>query len=572
MTTTFDSSVGPDSVRFALEAAGQVMFEFDPQQDCVAWAEAKQVETVLGLSSDLQIASYDALMSHVAPEDAMMRSAQIAQAKAEGRAYTVEFRLDVGDGQLRWFEERGVWMKVVDDERLVGVIRRIDAQKSREEQLSYLAAHDELTGSLNRTRTKQLVADALLSASAQPTHVFFLVAIDNIGGINLSFGFDAADQVIRTVGNRFREGLGDEIRCGRVAGTKFGLLAPIGTADGIRKLAIDILNLIRADVVDTRSGGIAVSVCLGAVPLTNDVVSADMAFARAEAALDQARVSGPSSWSMFSAVTDASTARHRDVEMSDVILTALNERRVNIAFQPIVPDVDVPIKKYECLIRIDLENDGPFSAPNFIAAAERLGLVHLLDRRVLELATIALAREPEIELAVNVSWETVKDPVWADGYVAHLRANAHLADRLTVELTETRIVDAVEASEEFVTRIKGLGAKFALDDFGAGYTSFRNLKALDIDILKIDGSFITGLAQSRENQLFVRTLIDLARNFGMKTVAEWVDNDRDAAMLKALGVDFLQGFFIGRPELKPDWTTRTVLDDNRDAGMQAANV
>ncbi|MEM0929459.1 MAG: EAL domain-containing protein [Pseudomonadota bacterium] len=571
MTTSFDSRVGPDSVRFALEAAGQAMFEFDPQRGCVAWADAAQVSAVLGLSDDNQLTSYDALADQVVPEDAMMRSAQIAQAKDEDRSYTVEYRVDTGNGELRWFEERGVWMKVGDDARLVGVIRRIDAQKSREEQLSYLAAHDELTGSLNRTRTKQLVAEALVSAGNQPTHAFFLVAIDNIGGINLSFGFDAADQVIRTVGNRFREGLADEIRCGRVAGTKFGLLAPVGSAEAIRKLAIDVLNLIRADVVETRSGGIAVSVCLGAVPLTDEVTTADMAFARAEAALDQARMSGPSSWSMFSALTDSSTARHRDAEMSDVILTALNERRVQIAFQPIVTDVDAPRKKYECLIRIDLESDGPFSAPNFIAAAERLGLVHLLDRRVLELATLALAREPEIELAVNVSWETVKDPVWADGYVGHLRANAHLADRLTVELTETRIVDAVEASEEFVARIKGLGAKFALDDFGAGYTSFRNLKALDIDILKIDGSFITGLAQSRDNQLFVRTLIDLARNFGMKTVAEWVDNERDAAMLKALGVDYLQGFYVGRPELRPDWTARAaVLDDQRSQPVHAS--
>ena len=572
MTTPMQSSVGPDSVRFALEAAGQAMFEFDPQQGCVAWADASQVASVLGFEADSAITSYDALANLVAPEDAMTRSAQIAQAKEEGRSYTVEYRVNTGGGTVRWFEERGVWMKVEGEERLVGVIRRIDAQKSREQQLSYLAAHDELTGSLNRTHTKQLVSEALVGAGSEPSHAFFLVAIDNIGGINLSFGFDAADQVIRTVGNRFREGLGDEVRCGRVAGTKFGLLAPVSSAEAIRKLAIEVLNLIRADVVDTRSGGIAVSVCLGAVPLTDDVITADMAFGRAEAALDQARMSGPSSWSMFSAQTDASTARHRDAEMSDVILTALNERRVQVAFQPIVTDVDAPIKKYECLIRIDLETDGPFSAPNFIAAAERLGLVHLLDRRVLELAMIALSHEPEIELAVNVSWETVKDPVWADGYVAHLRANAHLADRLTVELTETRIVDAVEASEEFVTRIKGLGAKFALDDFGAGYTSFRNLKALDIDILKIDGSFITGLAQSRDNQLFVRTLIDLARNFGMKTVAEWVDNERDAAMLKALGVDYLQGFFVGRPELRPDWTTRTMLDEHGDVAIPATRA
>ena len=147
----------------------------------------------------------------------------------------------------------------------------------------------------------------------------------------------------------------------------------------------------------------------------------------------------------------------------------------------------------------------------------------------------------------------MKDFVWAEGYISNLRANEALARRITVELTETQVVDAVDAAIEFVSEIKKLGCKFAIDDFGAGYTSFRNLKALDIDILKIDGSFVTGVASSRDNQLFVRTLLDLARNFGMQTVGEWVDNEADAMLLKGLGVDFLQGYLLGKPETRPHW-------------------
>ena len=192
-------------------------------------------------------------------------------------------------------------------------------------------------------------------------------------------------------------------------------------------------------------------------------------------------------------------------------------------------------------------------APEFIPAAERLGLVHLLDRRVLELALNTLAICPNILLNVNISMETVKDFVWAEGYIALLRANQELAQRITVELTETQIIDSIDATIEFVSEIKRIGCSFGIDDFGAGYTSFRNLKAMDIDILKIDGSFVTGVSSSRENQLFVRTLLDLARNFGMQTVAEWVDNEADAMLLKGLGVDYLQGFLIGKPETNPDW-------------------
>lgn len=553
-------AVGPDTVRFALEAAGQAMFEFDPATGEVAWADPEQAGQVLGLDRPATSACYDALIGQVAPEQAAAREAEIADAKREGRSYCVEFRL-VGDhgGEARWFEERGSWLHLSGGERMVGVLRRIDQQKKREAQLSYLAAHDEMTGQLNRSRTKEALDTAIARAGDAGGAAFFLVGIDNVGGINVSFGFEAADQVISTIASRLCEGVGGDCTVGRVAGTKFGIIAPGRAPEAIRDRALKILNIVRADIVKTRAGSIAASVCVGAVPLSADMGNADIALARAEAALDQARQSGPSSWSVFSDMTDRVSLRHRDSEMSDLILTALNDRRVSLAFQPIVTDVDAPWEKFECLIRLDGHEGEEISAPNFVAAAERLGLIHLLDRRVLELATTALSREPDIQLAVNVSWETVKDPVWADGYLAHLRAHAHLADRLTIELTETRIVDAIEASEEFVSRIKALGAKFALDDFGAGYTSFRNLKALDIDILKIDGSFITGLAQSRENQLFVRTLIDLARNFGMKTVAEWVDNEHDARILKALGVDYLQGFYISKPQRRPEWTGRQAV-------------
>jgi EAL domain-containing protein (putative c-di-GMP-specific phosphodiesterase class I) len=291
--------------------------------------------------------------------------------------------------------------------------------------------------------------------------------------------------------------------------------------------------------------------------------------ARAEAALDQAKRLGRSSWSSFSEKTDTVTQRRRNTHMSDVILTALNERRVRLAFQPIVSDIGESPSKFECLIRMRGEDGREVPAPEFIPVAERLGLVHLLDRRVLELAVNTLAACPNVKLNVNVSMETVKDPLWAEGYLSVMRANEALARRITVELTETQVIDAIDASIEFVAELKKISASFGIDDFGAGYTSFRNLKALDIDILKIDGSFVTGVSSSRENQLFVRTLLDLARNFGMKTVAEWVDNEADAMLLKGLGVDFLQGYLLGKPETSPAW----LPDGAPDYGpMQQARI
>lgn len=546
-------TVEPEKLKLAFEAAGQAMFEFDPNENAWCWADPDAAKHLFDLPKDDNVSDFDAVQAKLNEEYLVQRSSVVEAAREAGDTYTVEYRLG-GDQHGRWIEERGTWMKFGKEQKLIGVMRQIDDQKQREERLSYLANYDELTGQLNRTRSKELLAETLEAIrEGTRTGALFLVGIDNVGSINSDFGFDVADQVIVEVAGRIKRAIADDGTCGRVAGTKFGVILNTNENEKVLGAARAIMNAMREEVVLTRAGGVAVSVCIGATVLNEHTPSAAIALAESEAAFDQARRKGPSSFETFTETTETKSRRRHNTEISDVILTALNDRRVFLAYQPIVTDVGQPSTKYECLIRMRGEDGSQIPAPSFIPAAERLGLVHLLDRRVLELATQTLQMAPEIELNVNLSWETVKDPVWAEGYLAHLRANRRVCNRLTIELTETQVVDAIDSSIEFVAAIKEVGCKFAIDDFGAGYTSFRNLKALDIDVLKIDGSFVSGVSSSRENQLFVRTLLDLARNFGMKTVAEWVDNESDAMLLKALGVDFLQGFYIGKPEEHKEW-------------------
>ena len=548
------ATIKPETMKLAFEAAGQAMFEYNPAQNQFLWADPAAACSIFGMECQDAVQSANTVLGQLSDEHLITRQTVVDAARQGAeRSYAVEYCLGTEDAGC-WVEERGTWMKFGGDDKLIAVIRAIDDQKEREERLSYLASYDDLTGQLNRGRFKELLDEAIEGVK-QGTRggALFLVGIDNVGGINNDFGFDIADQVIVDVAGRIEKALGDRGVFGRVAGTKFGVILNDGSQDSMLEMARAIMNGMREEVVLTRAGGVAVSVCIGATLLTNETSSASVALAEGEAAFDQARRQGPSSFEMFKESTETVSRRRRNTEISDVILTALNDRRVYLAYQPIVPDVNAPITKYECLIRMRTEGGAEIPAPSFIPAAESLGLVHLLDRRVLELATQTLLTVPDIHLNVNLSWETVKDPVWAEGYLAHLRANRRVCDRLTIELTETQVMEAIEPAIEFVSAIKEVGCQFAIDDFGAGYTSFRNLKALDIDILKIDGSFISGVSGSRENQVFVRALLDLARNFGMKTVAEWVDNENDATLLKALGVDFLQGFYLGKPEQKPEW-------------------
>jgi diguanylate cyclase (GGDEF)-like protein len=552
----FDANADTSDPR--AETLTQTLFEFDPSTDTLAWSDAASAARLIGADlapGAVRRAEFDQRI--VAGEI----SARAGAFAGDVQSYACQYQLSQRAGEAHWFEERGGWIGTGADRRLIGVIRSIELQKRHDTHLAWLAENDELTGVMNRAQMRLRLDEALAAAKRDgKCGAYLLIGIDDVGAINADFGFDVADEVIVECSRRIKAAVEKGDLVGRVAGTKFGVMLNDADHERVREVCVRLLNAVRENVVESKKGSVAASISIGAVETPSDADSANKAMASAEAALDSAKRLGRSSWASFSEKTDVVTMRRRNTHMSDVILTALNERRVRLAFQPIVADIGEAASKFECLIRMRAEDGREVPAPEFIPVAERLGLVHLLDRRVLELALNTLAAVPNVKLNVNISMETVKDPLWAENYIAVMRANENLARRITVELTETQVIDAIDASIEFVSEIKKLGASFGIDDFGAGYTSFRNLKALDIDILKIDGSFVTGVSQSRENQLFVRTLLDLARNFGMKTVAEWVDNEADAMLLKGLGVDFLQGYLLGKPETNPAWLPNGAPD------------
>jgi EAL domain-containing protein (putative c-di-GMP-specific phosphodiesterase class I) len=176
---------------------------------------------------------------------------------------------------------------------------------------------------------------------------------------------------------------------------------------------------------------------------------------------------------------------------------------------------------------------------------------------VLELVVAELAGAPGVQLSLNISPDTTMDPDWWASIESLMRAHPGVAERLIVEITETVAIQDIDDVRGFVTRLKNFGSQIAIDDFGAGYTSFRNLRKLGVDIVKIDGAFVQNIARSADDRAFVQTLIDLARRLGIKTVAEWVQDEPSAALLRDWGCDYIQGQLIGlassdRPWQMPD--------------------
>ncbi|MSO66734.1 MAG: EAL domain-containing protein [Pseudolabrys sp.] len=192
-------------------------------------------------------------------------------------------------------------------------------------------------------------------------------------------------------------------------------------------------------------------------------------------------------------------------------------------------------------------------ANEIIPVAERLGLVRMLDYRVLELVVGELTAEPALNASVNVSPASAMDPDWWAGLGGLLRANSGAAERLIIEITETAAIQDVDDARGFVARVKDLGCRIAIDDFGAGNTSFRNLRKLGVDIVKIDGAFVQNIMKSSDDRAFVRTLVDLARRLGLKTVAEWVQDEESAQLLLGFGCDYLQGQLIGLATPERPW-------------------
>jgi EAL domain-containing protein (putative c-di-GMP-specific phosphodiesterase class I) len=184
-------------------------------------------------------------------------------------------------------------------------------------------------------------------------------------------------------------------------------------------------------------------------------------------------------------------------------------------------------------------------AHEIIPVAERVGLVRMLDHRVLELVVQDLAEAPDLKASVNVSPASTTDPSWWAGLGAMLRLHPGVAERLTVEITETTAIQNIEDARGFVARVKDLGCRIAIDDFGAGYTSFRNLRKLGVALVKIDDAFVQNMLKNEDDRAFVRALIDLSRRLGLKVVAEWVQDDQTAAVLTDWGCDYLQGALIG---------------------------
>ena len=424
----------------------------------------------------------------------------------------------------------------------------LTARTEAEQNLMWLADHDPLTNLFNRRRFQE-VFDRILALSVryQRTGALLFLDLDQFKYVNDLSGHQAGDALLLLVASSLRDAVRHSDVLARLGGDEFALVLPEAQADEAVYMANKLQHELRQVEFAAHGREHKVSCSIGITLFPDHGSDLNDLLANADMAMYQAKEAGSGRWHMYSPDEQAKELLASRAKWRERISQALIDDAFELHFQPIFDIRQHKVTRYETLVRMR-DNAGQLVFPdNFIPVAEQSGQIHEIDRWVIRKVIDRVKQNPGLSLSVNLSGRVLDDPSLLAWFHEQLQDSRIDPSDLIVEITETAAVANVQDAIAFMREIKALGCRFALDDFGSGFSSFAYLKQLPVDIVKIDGAFIQNLATSADDQLFVKALTDVAKGLGKVTVAEFVENAETLALLEAFGVDFAQGYHIGRP-------------------------
>ncbi len=424
--------------------------------------------------------------------------------------------------------------------------RDITERKRFEKRLRQLAERDHLTGLPNRrVFEEQLISRVADAKSRGSIGAVLLLDIDNFKYINDAFGHAAGDDLLRSVARALKGGIRHDDLLARLGGDEFAILIASADQAAASVVAASVLSTLRDHVVPIEGRAITVTASIGIACYDAGAAGGDdggEVLASADRAMYLAKEGGRDR------VVSATRAK-RPVETrlgwDHRIRQALERDLFVLHYQPILDLRSGAITRYEALLRM---SDGDSLTPPaaFLEVAERHGLIHAIDRWVVGEAIRMLAAHPGLNLEVNLSARSLDDHQIIELISDGLRARNVDAGRLCFEITETAAVGNMDIARRMAKSLERLGCTFALDDFGAGFGSFHYLKQIPADFLKIDGDFVRP-PRSQADELIIDAIVRIAKGLGKRTIAEWVEDADTLAFVRAAGVDFAQGYEIGRP-------------------------
>ena len=438
---------------------------------------------------------------------------------------------------------------------VVLVFHDVTEQRRLSGEMSYRATHDALTGLTNRAEFEARLARTLDKAhQEQSEHALMFIDLDQFKLVNDACGHSAGDQLLQQVAKLLRDAVRARDTLARLGGDEFGVILERCTAEQAQRVAQKICD--RMDgfrfIHDSRRFRIGTSI--GLVSLDNRWSSPAAVLQAADASCYTAKEAGRNRVHIWFDTDATMRARNGQTQWATRLEQAIDEDQFVLHAQQIFPLATAPGGLYaEVLLRM-VEVDGGLVAPGaFLPAAERFHLASRIDRWVLRRVVNLLVSQADLSaidtLCVNLSGQSIGDRAFHRQAVQILAAaGPEICKRLCLEITETTAVTNMTDAALFVEEVRALGVRVALDDFGAGASSFGYLKSLAVDLLKIDGQFVRDVMDDPLDDATVRCFVDVARVVGVKTVAEFIDKPAVLARMKEIGVDYGQGFLLHRPE------------------------
>jgi diguanylate cyclase (GGDEF)-like protein/PAS domain S-box-containing protein len=426
------------------------------------------------------------------------------------------------------------------------IARDMTERKRFESQLRYLADHDPLTGLVNRRRFEEELDMRIAEARRYGSGgAVLMLDLDNFKYVNDALGHGAGDDLLRSIALMLDMRLRETDMLARLGGDEFAIFLSRADEAGATEVANALLEALREHVVPIDERPIRVSASVGIVCLTENTRSGDELLADADHAMYEAKDAGRDR-------TVASSAAARE----DLGETRLGwEHRIREALendlfvahcQPIMDLQTGQISQHELLLRMVDDDDNLIPPGAFLGVAERLGLIHAIDRWVVAEALRMLSARPDLRLEVNLSALSLDEPRMLELIREGIEEYAIEPNRLIFEITETAAIGNTDLARSFAIALDELGCAFALDDFGAGFGSFYYLKHLPAQYLKIDGDFVAP-PRTRTDDLVIESMVRIAQGLGKRTIAEHVEDEATLEALRSAGVDFAQGFHIGHP-------------------------
>jgi diguanylate cyclase (GGDEF)-like protein/PAS domain S-box-containing protein len=471
-------------------------------------------------------------------------------------SYQIEKRYVRASGEVMWglLSVSIVRAEEGEPQHLVYHVQDITERRRFESDLSHLAHHDPLTGLFNRRRFEvELNRQVLASERLGIPGALLMLDLDNFKYINDTLGHAAGDELVGRVAQALLRRLRRTDVLARLGGDEFAVILPGVELEGAQELAESLLEIIQRDCVVLGGGrAMQVSASIGLAPIDAGTPrTTEQLLIDADLAMYGAKTAGRARVSVRNPDDSVEADLHETLTWAERVRTALKEDRFVLYEQPIEHLGRGEIARHEILLRM-IGDEGEHIPPmEFLPVAERFGLVQAIDAWVVRHSIALIAEQArvgnELQLEVNISGASVTDPELLVTIEDEIAAQDINPGSLIFEITETAAIVNIPRARRFAERLAELGCRFALDDFGAGFGGFFYLKHLPFDTLKIDGEFVRGLASSPRDQAMVKAIAQVAAELGTQTVAEFVGDEQTRELLRSYGVDYAQGYHIGKP-------------------------